>query len=287
MLFALGGVWRADEYLKNFMVELTPLAYKWVAVAAMLAEMNFCSDRLNLPIKHPIDQGDIGTGVVFPRGQSIGIEGRLDSDDYMFSFVGAGRLSLIVRLHMWDGASLHDLHEKLALVRTIVDTNGAYQIARNGLVAIDVDVERLERENPVRVEQRSFYSVDGGQTHLVSLPLIDVKWGDWARPAVSAVVAGNSGDLLALQQLDDSYSRRPQELLRDVDALLAISDEEFLKFTPEQRTNLLTRFLVVKYPPPKHLPARPILPYVGVTSTNKAVPQQLTVPPTAPSRKSQ
>ena len=173
---------------------------------------------------------------------------------------------------MWDAAPVRSRHEQLSAIRSIIDTNAAYQLAEKGLAAIYVDVERLEREHPSKVEQRSFYASDSRERHRVLLPLFDVKWGDWNKPAVKAVVAGNTGDLLDLEQLDNWYSKRPRELIKDVDALLAIPDAEFLSYTPDQRTNLLTRFLAVKYPPVKHLSARPILPFVTLTPTNSAMP---------------
>jgi hypothetical protein len=83
---------------------------------------------------------------------------------------------------MWDGAPVRIRQEELSTIRSIIDTNAAYQIAKQGLVAIDVDVERLEREHPVSVKQRSFHATDRGQFQSVLLPLFDVKWGDWNKP---------------------------------------------------------------------------------------------------------
>ena len=34
------------------------LAFKFVAITAMLAEINFCSDRLHLPINSPVESTD-------------------------------------------------------------------------------------------------------------------------------------------------------------------------------------------------------------------------------------
>ena len=62
------------------------------------------------------------------------------------------------------------------------------------------------------------------------------------------MISGINGELLNLRQEDDSYSRRPFASIKDVDKLLAIPDKEFLKYTPEQRSNLVVRFSAVTYP---------------------------------------
>jgi hypothetical protein len=54
---------------------------------------------------------------------------------------------------------------------------------------------------------------------------------------------------LKLRQEDDSYSKRPAALIKDMDKLLAIPDEEFLKYSPTERSNLIVRFAAVHYPP--------------------------------------
>ncbi len=50
----------------------------------------------------------------------------------------------------------------------MIGTNEAYQIATNWLTAIDVDVQRLEKEQPVKVTRESW----AGNP----LPIFDVKW---------------------------------------------------------------------------------------------------------------
>jgi hypothetical protein len=248
------------------MPQFAPLAYKYVAVAAMLAEVNFCSDRLNLPIKHPIEEGELKTELVFQPEGFIGFNGRLDTQEYVFSFGNSSRLRSIKKLHMWNGSSLHEGQRQLSRIKSLIDTNQACKIVRDKLKAIDVDIERLEHDCPVNVERRSFYSEPGGQGELIPLPLFDVDWTDHRdgmqpRDIVRALVAGDSGDLLSLELLDESYSGRPKCLLTNTDALLAIANSEFLAYTREQKSNLLAHSLAVEYPPQKHLTARSVLFY--------------------------
>jgi ankyrin repeat protein len=139
------------------------------------------------------------------------------------------------------------------------------------LAAIDFDVDTLEHEHPAVVRQRLFLSSTGE----VPLPLFDVKWSEVALTPVriaSALVYGGTGEVLELMTSGSGahYSKRPRELIKDQDALLAIPDSEFLTYSLEQRAKLLTRFLAITYPPPKQKAAGQML---HLTATNATVPQ--------------
>jgi hypothetical protein len=65
------------------------------------------------------------------------------------------------------------------------------------------------------------------------------------------MIAGDTKDLLYLRQEDDSYSKRPATLIKDVDSLLAIPDAEFLTYSTLERSNLVSRFAAVDYGTPR------------------------------------
>ena len=142
--------------------------------------------------------------------------------------------------------------EGLTRVPSLIDTNGAYRLATNWLAAIDVDVTRLEREHRSTVTQLKWLL-------RTPTPLFEVTWDNGGKrfsngelsiiPSISVLIAGDTGQLIHLKQEDDSYSKRPAALVKNLEKLLAISDEEFLKYTPEQRSNLVSEFAAVQYPP--------------------------------------
>jgi hypothetical protein len=168
--------------------------------------------------------------------------------------------------------SLREYQEQLAQIKSTINTNDAYRIATNWLLAMDVDLLRLEKDHPSTIRQQSLIPwsenekirVDvGGNISLVGntnkeipLPLFNVDWGNggqdkWGHPmgpVVDIMISGINGELLKLRQEDDSYSKRPVSLIKDVDKLLAIPDEEFLKYSPLERSNLVVRFASVHYP---------------------------------------
>jgi hypothetical protein len=244
-----------------------PLAYKYVAIAMMMAEINYCANRLHLPMELPVKNSDIRAARVSdPRVRSrsehrpteYGFSGFIDTEKYSFSFPAGlfkhpspGKLRYIIRLDSgYQAYSMiktqgnlptHEFLPQLVGIHSTIDMNEAYRIATNWLMAIDVDVQRLEKEQPVTVRQQSLR--DYGP-----LPIFEVSWG--GHPAIIVWISGDTKDLLRLRQEDDSYSKRPFTLIKDMDKLLAISDEEFQKYSAEERTSLVARFSGVIWPVP-------------------------------------
>jgi hypothetical protein len=231
-----------------------PLAYKYVAIAAMLAEINFTAARLGLKTNHPITEQDIKNAIVVHPSE-LGFGGRIDTKDYAFSFVRNGHLRYITRLQEGtafaagiqppEGVSLEDYFDALSRKRSLIGTNEAYHLAKGWLSKLDVDVSRLERETSPSVEQLKNRSSK-------PLPLFEVKWFGRLKPSkhiaaiVNATIAGDTMEPLSIRQEDDSYSGRPRDLIKDVQNLLAITDSEFATYSSTQRSNLVSRFLNVQ-----------------------------------------
>lgn len=225
---------------------MIPLAYKYVAISLLMMEINFCAGRLHIPGQLPVQQKDIKTAVVFPPTTRLGFAARVDTGEYSFSFA-KGRLRFVTRLDE-KPANLKEYLQRLSAVKASIDTNAAYRLATNWLLSIDVDLARLEKEHPPSVRQQTYspWPEEHRTNTEVPLPLFDVKWGDWDDPVVDVEISG-SGELLKLRQEDDSYSRQPVSLVKNVEKLFAIPDEDFLKYSAEQRSNLVTRFSAVTY----------------------------------------
>lgn len=155
------------------------LAYKYVAMAVMLAEANFNAERLSLPIKRPITQNALGSRLVAPPGilQFGGFLGRVDADGYMFSWGGERGYRHIAKLDR-DGYAAYpygwlpmaERNERLSHEKSLISTNEAYQLAAGWLKAIDVDVQRLEKAHRVEVRQRRFWG-EGNPAPQVLLPI--------------------------------------------------------------------------------------------------------------------
>jgi len=156
---------------------IVALAYKYVAVTLMLAEINFCAGRLHLPAGLPIKEQNLRAEAVFPP-RIIGFAGRLDTDKYSFSFAKSGRLRFITKLDSGRGnQTMREYLEGLAKTPSIINTNEAYRLATNWLAAMDVDLQRLEKEHPPIVKQQTFtsWAEDGKPSTEILLPIFDVK----------------------------------------------------------------------------------------------------------------
>jgi hypothetical protein len=228
------------------------LAYKYVAVAVMLAEINYCSNNLHLKQSLPVKDDDIQAVAVF-NPKVLGFAGRIDTEYYSFSFVKSGRLRFITKLDapgrqsygIYRGTeSVHDLMDQLSHVKSTINTNEAYRISTNWLISIDVDLKKLEKGKPLQIEQQFFQSPGRGT---MPVPLFYVSWGEQTDPTIDIMISGINGELLNLRQEDDSYSKRPASLIKDMDKLLAIPDQEFLKYSDQEKSNLVVRFSAVSY----------------------------------------
>src|SRR6266446_4986336 len=121
------------------------LAYKYVALAIMLGEINYFVSQLQLPIDRPVSERDL-KAQFFVDPRRMPLSGRLDTKEYSFS-IGEGRLCFVTNLQENRGEmSMREYNEKLSKIKSLVDTNLAYQIARDWLNAVNVNVGRLERE---------------------------------------------------------------------------------------------------------------------------------------------
>jgi hypothetical protein len=79
------------------MLKLAPLAYKYVAIAAMLAEVNYCSDQLNLPLKHPLEEADLRSEV--PKDKSHSQCRKIQAKGLKDSSVEAEEIESIIRIY--------------------------------------------------------------------------------------------------------------------------------------------------------------------------------------------
>ncbi|MDH7502780.1 MAG: hypothetical protein QHJ82_08740 [Verrucomicrobiota bacterium] len=241
--------------MDNFFISA---AYKYVAILAMLGEANFFADKANLPLDHPITQQDIRPGSHISPPRLMGFGGSIVTDSYFFGF-GQGGLANFRKRHfdLDSERAIREQNLRFAEMKSLISTNEAYQLATNWLVAIDVDIEALEKRHPPKVTQRLFYPDAKGfndapelRKQVLTLPIFDIQWGDIPMrsgntpdsiPALSVTIFGPTKELLAFHLIDRSLSLRP-DLINDRESLLAISDDEFRKYDSQQRSNLVSRF---------------------------------------------
>ncbi len=149
--------------------------------------------------------------------------------------------------------SIKEFMTRFSKIKSTINTNDAYRLATNWLVAIGINVSALEKTEPLIIQQQMCRTSNGVE---VPCPLFYVQWGKVeadqlghpkSNPAINLMISGINGDLLSLRIENDAYSKRPLVLIRDIDKLRAIPDAEFLKYSPTERSNLVARFFAVNY----------------------------------------
>jgi len=228
------------------------LAYKFVVIMAMIGEVNYYAPRLQLPFDVPVKNQDIRFLLVVPpdRGEFEG--GRIQVKNYAFIFHKEHAFSLrnlavdrkesfgIPLLH--PGEPAQSVLDRASRMKYTVSTNDTYRIATNVLGALDIDLMKLEKANPY-VNDYPLYNSDHGW---VPNPVLIADWQNTndlrnQLTQVLVTVSAVSGELLEVQ--DHGYFRKTELLpLHDLQNLLAISDEEFLKYSTLERSNLVVRF---------------------------------------------
>jgi hypothetical protein len=245
------------------MPPIIPLAYKYVATAVMLMEINHCASNLQLPVSLPLQEQDIRKSFI-PEPGLMGVGGRFDFDNYSFSFATRlgekeTKLRYITNIrhpyHSMKGGSpeMNAYLEGLTHTKSLIDTNGAYRMATNWLERLEVDVPKLNAERPLTITQMKWMN-------RWPTPIFEVTWANNGGqlsngmpdpiPGIIVMISGDTGQLIHLRQEDLSFSKRPPALIKDLEGLLAIPDSEFLEYSAEQRSNLVARFAAVNYSHP-------------------------------------
>jgi len=249
------------------------LAFRAAVISRMTEEANYFAERLKLPTPHPLRMTDVRytyvsppwysvinqtnfpywpltifTNKIFdsgiPREQrlwaiKIGVNGTIETTNFFFSF-NHGRIWDVQRLSEHTvGRYAHNLDE-LVGKSSLIDTNGAYQLATQWLAAVDIDVTALERQFPHTVNQLHY--LPRAATNEVVLPLYYVDFG--LRPIhrnspVEVEILGATKELQELIINDLSFSRRPAMLIPNALDLIRATDPPLtqLKLLPKVQTN--------------------------------------------------
>jgi hypothetical protein len=248
------------------------LTYRAAVAEKMLQEANYFAERLKLPLRRPILMADIqncsiplpwicilpgtnrfpdtiyGTHIYDPeipresrlRALKISVDGSIITTNYEFVFTH-GRLREIMRLDAPNTEYYARRLDELIGQPSLIDTNGAYQLATQWLAAVDIDVAALEQSSGKWITGghtvNQLHYMGRGMTNHVTLPLYYVDFGSQHFPADGSMKAFDEplvtveilGTTKELQELtigkntlygDIPYSRRPVLLITNALDLL-------------------------------------------------------------------
>jgi hypothetical protein len=227
------------------------LAYKFVAMTLMLTEANFFCSKTGLSPGHSFTEAAVRQGSHVGLFNPKDFGGSIVTGQYLFGF-GWGHLANFRKRGFMPQDSDQAIRERnleLAKFSSLIDTNGAYDLATNWLAALGLDLAKLERKYRLNfIQWRHYPEGTGGK--VIMLPVYTVEWRGVilrSQPkresaVVSVAVFGATKELVESHVLDDSLFLRPRIRVKDPEKLLAIPDEEFRKFDAMQRSNLVVQF---------------------------------------------
>ena len=189
-------------------------AYRFLAIAMMLVHVNLFCNKVGLYPGREVKEADMREGGHVGPANTNNFTGSILTDEYFFGF-GHGH---IANFYKRDFGTLSDADMKkrnieLSLQASLIDTNGAYQLATNWLSKSGVDVLSMERRYKLNLTQRRYYPDGqpgqglGPSRKEIMLPIYQVEWkGSMVRgtrklpegPVVQVVVSGINREMLEL-----------------------------------------------------------------------------------------
>jgi hypothetical protein len=239
------------------------LAYKAVVLQLALSEANYTAQHLNLPTPHPIQMVDITKGfVASPKITKFGAA--IETTNFVFTFQEAGKIFVIA--NKAKNIESFDLYPIWAKTPSLINSNGAYQLATQWLAAIDVDISALEKKygSQMKVEQAfiwnqpslDVYHHPPGDTNKTMLPIFNVTWGHGVKYEYAAQVRilGTTKELMGLTLGDSSLSRRPPLIITNAEELNSIPNPPMMRLqqppsAPETNSPNSTNAPVARPPP--------------------------------------
>lgn len=236
----------------------TNLAYHYVAIALMLIQVNFFCGRTGVGSNLTFSEKDVSSAShVGPPSESR-FSGSIMTDKFFFGFI-SGHLTHFKDVSLMTAnlsdAELSQMNLNLAKQRSLIETNEAYKLATNWLNLMGIDIHTMGTTYSCHVQQRVFFpdhrlnNVTNSLT--MSLPIFDVEWHGPLKLRTHTIpnlclvritISGVSKKLLGFDIQDDSLVLRPPIDIKDRQKLLAITDDEFVKYTDTQRSDLVHRF---------------------------------------------
>ena len=216
------------------------LAYKYVMLTLMLAEVNQSVGKLEIPGWQPITFAQVESyNISQPR---IRAGGSLDTTNGVFGF-GENKLQFMQWPEPNSDLPLRERQMRWSKLHSLVDSNGAHQLATDWLTTLEVDVAALEKQHPVSVLQQFFYP--NGEINMppVLLPRFEVRWGkNPSLPAVWVSIYGPTKSPLFIRQEDGSFIRRPEVIKPEtIETILSITNADFAKWSITQKSNLVVQ----------------------------------------------
>ncbi len=233
-------------------------AFRFVAVAMMLAQINFFCSKLGLNAGHKVTESDMREGGHVGPPNTNNFTGSILTEKYFFG-IWHGYLAncYIQGFNPQSDADVKKRNIELSKMSSLIDSNGAYQLATNWLSKSGIDVIGMERKYKMNLVQWRYYPDGqlneglGPGRKEIKLPVYQVEWrgsmvlGSRKLPdgvVVKIVVSGIDKQMLEYHVYDDSLFLLQKIQFNAPEKLLAIPDDDFRSYNTLQRSNLVRSY---------------------------------------------
>ena len=218
----LGGLTSKQRYEA---LKFTTPAYRKEALRLLIEEANRVASELQLPEKLPITQADLVETYISPprMSQLVGTLGTVTTSNYTYCVSVANKFSFLVKRNLQSDYA--KLKAQYLWPMSRLNTNAAFQVATQLLVAASMDMEALQHDCTVKIRALTPEGPDGKH-------FVPVYWVTWVSKRAEGqdigMGTGASIELLEptreirqLHVLSTEYILRKPLEVQNLDSLLA------------------------------------------------------------------
>lgn len=204
----------------------TTEAYNREALRLVLAEANAVAAQLGLEESLPITERDLTFKHISPYSFTLmwphGI-GAVHTKRYSYGAAKERKLCYVESLN--QDKQCFDYKDRLRIPRSQMNTNAAFQLAREWLVRFGADVDRLDRECQLRVELEQLINSPRSKT---ITPVYYVSWvpkeGKERTSLASVRLFLPDRKLMALRMEDQKYNLRAELRFTNLSSLVSLPE---------------------------------------------------------------
>jgi hypothetical protein len=178
-------------------MQFTTKAYERAAFRLVLDEANRVARTLSLAETLPISESDVVRAFISPFGDAYVNKrlGNITTRNYTYGVTEGNKFSDLCIARYDDHCLEYQKRYQLPIEQ--VDTNGAYRLAAQWLVQLQVDVKALERDCAIRVEPSEFWNRTKPGAMLEGKTFVPIYYVYWTSRKVRRMGSVASVELLA------------------------------------------------------------------------------------------
>lgn len=151
------------------------LAYKLLAMTLMVAEANYFCGQTGLSPGHSFTEADVRQGSHVGPFNPKDFGGSIVTDQYLFGWGHVAPFRKRGFMPQNSDRAIRERNLELAKFSSLIDPNGAYQLATNWRAPLGLDLATLERKCRLNFMQWRHYP-EGTGAKVIMLPVYTVEW---------------------------------------------------------------------------------------------------------------